>query len=221
VEYCGETIDNMGVSGRMTIANMSVEMGAKNGIMKPNNAVLEYLKNRSRSSFDIFESDKDHVYSKEFNFDVTDMEPQIACPHDVDNVKPLSKVEGTHIDQVFIGSCTNGRYEDLKEAADVLRNKKVHEDVRMVIIPASAEIYMKALNDGFISTFIEAGAMVCNPGCGPCLGAHMGVIGSGEVSLATTNRNFKGRMGDPDSEVYLSNSSVAASSAVNGEIRGP
>lgn len=221
VEYCGETIDNMGVSGRMTIANMSVEMGAKNGIMKPNKTVLEYLKKRTRSSFEIFESDADHVYSKEFNFDVNDMEPQIACPHDVDNVKSLSKVEGTHIDQVFIGSCTNGRYEDLMQAADVLVGKKVHEDVRMVIIPASDEIYAKAVNNGIISTFIEAGAMVCSPGCGPCLGGHMGVIGSGEVSLATTNRNFKGRMGDPDSEVYLSNAAVAASSAIHGEIKGP
>ncbi|MDZ4172222.1 MAG: homoaconitase large subunit [Methanobacteriaceae archaeon] len=220
VEYCGETIDNMGVSQRMTITNMSVEMGAKNGIIKPNPSTIDYLKKRSRSQFQIYESDEDYSYYKEFNFDVNDMEPQIACPHDVDNVKPISKVEGTHIDQVFIGSCTNGRYEDLKLASDVLKNQKVHEDVRMVIVPASAEIYAKSLADGIIQTFIDAGAMVCSPGCGPCLGGHMGVIGKGEVSLATTNRNFKGRMGDPDSEVYLSNAAVAAFSAINGEIRG-
>ncbi|MDP1553137.1 MAG: 3-isopropylmalate dehydratase large subunit, partial [Methanobacteriaceae archaeon] len=165
VEYCGETIDNMGVSQRMTITNMSVEMGAKNGIIKPNPSTIDYLKKRSRSQFQIYESDEDYSYYKEFNFDVNDMEPQIACPHDVDNVKPISKVEGTHIDQVFIGSCTNGRYEDLKLASDVLKNQKVHEDVRMVIVPASAEIYAKSLADGIIQTFIDAGAMVCSPGC--------------------------------------------------------
>lgn len=219
-EFCGETIEKMDVSGRMTICNMAVEMGAKNGIMEPNKGVLDYLKQRSRLPFEIYGSDKDSLYEREFVFDISDMEPQIACPHDVDNVKPLSKVEGTHIDQAFLGSCTNGRFEDLKEAAQVLENNRVHENVRMIIAPASAEIYMQALREGIIETFIQAGAIVCNPGCGPCLGAHMGVIGHGEVSISTTNRNFKGRMGDPDSEVYLANAAVVANSAINGEISG-
>ncbi|MCK9152435.1 homoaconitase large subunit [Methanobacterium alcaliphilum] len=219
-EFCGETIDKMDVSGRMTICNMAVEMGAKNGIMEPNKATLKYLEKRSRLPFKIYSSDKDSYYEREFIFDINDMEPQVACPHDVDNVKPLSKVEGIHIDQAFLGSCTNGRLEDLKDAAHVLKNNKVHDDVRMIVAPASAEIYTQALNDGIIETFVQAGAIVCNPGCGPCLGAHMGVIGSGEVSIATTNRNFKGRMGDPDSEVYLANAAVVAKSAINGQISG-
>jgi len=220
-EFCGETIDNMDVAGRMAICNMAVEMGAKNGIMEPNKATLEFLKDRARSPFQIYTSDKDYVYEKEFHFDITDMEPQIACPHDVDNVKPLSQVQGTHIDQAFLGSCTNGRFEDLKEASEILEGKRVHEDVRMIVVPASAEIYMQALREGIIETFIQSGAIVCNPGCGPCLGAHMGVIGPGEVSISTTNRNFQGRMGDPDSEVYLANPAVIASSAIAGEISGP
>ena len=218
VEYCGETIDNMEISERMTMTNMSVEMGAKNGIMKPNKSTIDFLKNRSREEFEVQESDDDAIYFKEFNFDINDMGPQIACPHDVDNVKPIDKVEGTHIDQVFIGSCTNGRFNDLKQAAEIFEGNKVHEDVRVVIIPSSAEIYTKALDAGFISTFIKAGAVVCSPGCGPCLGGHMGVIGEGEIALATSNRNFKGRMGDPDSEVYLSNAAIAAKSAIMGEI---
>lgn len=220
-EFCGETIDNMDVAGRMAICNMAVEMGAKNGIMEPNKATLEFLKDRASSPFQIYTSDKDYVYEKEFHFDITDMEPQIACPHDVDNVKPLSQVQGTHIDQAFLGSCTNGRFEDLKEASEILEGKRVHEDVRMIVVPASAEIYMQALREGIIETFIQSGAIVCNPGCGPCLGAHMGVIGPGEVSISTTNRNFQGRMGDPDSEVYLANPAVIASSAIAGEISGP
>ncbi len=218
IEYCGETIDDMFVSERMTMTNMSVEMGAKNGIMEPNKFTLDFLKNRGCSKFEIQNSDEDAIYSKEFNFDITDMEPQIACPHDVDNVKPITDVEGTHIDQVFIGSCTNGRFNDLKEAARVFEGNKVHEDVRVVIIPSSSEVYSKALDAGFISTFIKANAMVCSPGCGPCLGGHMGVIGEGEVALSTSNRNFKGRMGDPDSEIYLSNPAIAAKSAITGEI---
>lgn len=149
------------------------------------------------------------------------MEPQVACPHNVDNVKPISKVEGTKIDQAFIGSCTNGRLEDLKLAAEVMEGSKVHEDVRLIVIPASREIYREAMHQGIMDTFIDAGAMVCNPGCGPCLGAHMGVITEGEVCISTTNRNFVGRMGDPHSEVYLSNPAVVASSAISGEIKDP
>ncbi|MGC9517019.1 MAG: homoaconitase large subunit [Methanomicrobiales archaeon] len=221
LEFHGETIDLMDVSGRMTMCNMVVEMGAKNGIMEPNKLTLKYLKERSKGPFNILTSDKDSEYEKEYEFDIKGMEPQVACPHNVDNVKNISKVQGRHIDQAFIGSCTNGRLEDLRLAAKVLENKKVHSDVRLIVIPASSEIYLDALKEGIIDIFISAGAIVCNPGCGPCLGAHMGVLGSGEVCIATTNRNFIGRMGDPDSEVYLANPAVVASSSIEGVITNP
>ncbi|KAF5069453.1 homoaconitase large subunit [Methanobacterium aggregans] len=221
LEFTGETIDSMDVSGRMTICNMAIESGAKNGIMEPNRAVKEYLMKRNVKNFDVIRSDDDSQYEKEYIFDVSDMEPQIACPNNVDNVKPVSKVEGVGVDQAFIGSCTNGRLEDLRDAAQVLEGSRVHEDVRLIVIPASAEVYLQALNEGLIETFIKSGAEVCNPGCGPCLGAHMGVLTSGEVCISTTNRNFVGRMGDPNSEVYLANSAVVASSAISGEISDP
>ena len=223
-EFCGETIDNLDVESRMTMTNMAIEMGAKNGIMKPNEATIKYVCERtgkSKDQLNIFESDKDAVYEKEFLFDVNDMEAQIACPNDVDNVKPLSQVAGTHIDQGFIGSCTNGRLSDLAQAAAVLEGKQVHDDVRLIIIPASKEIYQKAMDLGYIKTFLDSGAIVSNPGCGPCLGGHMGVLSEGETSISSTNRNFKGRMGDPNSSVYLANAGVVAASAISGFIENP
>lgn len=221
LEFHGQTIDSMDVSGRMTMCNMAVEMGAKNGIMEPNRLTINYLKKRIGDTFQIVKSDEDSQYEKELSFDVGDMQPQVACPHNVDNVKNISKVEGVQIDQAFIGSCTNGRLDDLRIAAQILNGRHVHPDIRLIVIPASAEIYAKALKEGIMDIFISAGAIVCNPGCGPCLGAHMGVIGSGETAIATTNRNFLGRMGDPDSEVYLANPAVVASSAVEGVIKNP
>ena len=223
-EFCGETIDKMNVSSRMTISNMAIEMGAKNGIMEPNKATLDYVAKRTgktKDELNIFKSDNDSIYEKEFFFDISDMEPQIACPNDVDNVCDISKVVGTHIDQGFIGSCTNGRLEDLEKAAEVLKGKTVHDDVRLIVSPASKEIYEIAMEKGIIKTFLDSGAIICNPGCGPCLGGHMGVLAEGEVSIATTNRNFKGRMGDPNSEVYLANAGVVASSAIAGFIESP
>jgi methanogen homoaconitase large subunit len=221
LEFKGETIENMDVSGRMTVCNMAVECGAKNGIMEPNQATLNYLKERNVSSFEILNSDKDSNYEKNFIFDVNELEPQIACPHNVDNVYPVSEVEGAGIDQAFIGSCTNGRLGDLKLAALVLKGRHVHNDVRLIIVPASKEIYQDALKLGLIDVFLDSDAIICNPGCGPCLGAHMGVIGSEEVCISTTNRNFVGRMGDPKSEVYLANPAVVAASAITGEIKDP
>lgn len=223
-EFKGETIDNLDVSSRMTITNMAIEMGAKNGIMEPDKETLNFIKRRSEKSIDqlnIIKSDKDSIYEKEFLFDVSDLEPQIACPNDVDNVKNISNIIGTHIDQGFIGSCTNGRLEDLEQAAKVLKGKKVHADVRLIISPASKEIYEIAMDKGIIKIFLDSGAIVCNPGCGPCLGGHMGVLSESEVSIATTNRNFKGRMGDPNSEVYLSNAGVVAISTIKGYIETP
>ena len=207
-EFCGETIDNLDVESRMTMTNMAIEMGAKNGIMEPNQATIDYVCSRtgkSKDQLNILKSDKDSIYEKEFLFNVDDMEAQIACPNDVDNVKPLSQVAGTHIDQGFIGSCTNGRLSDLAQAAAVLKDRQVHDDVRLIIIPASKEIYQHAMDLGYIKTFLDAGAIVSNPGCGPCLGGHMGVLSEGETSISSTNRNFKGRMGDPNSFVYLAN----------------
>lgn len=221
LELHGDTIDSMDVSGRMTVCNMAIELGAKNGIMEPNKNTLVYLKERGISGFEVIKSDIDAHYLDEYWFDVTNMEPQISCPHDVDNVTPISKIEGKEIDQAFIGSCTNGRLEDLRIAAEVLKGKKVHEDVRLIIVPASAQIYQDAIKEGFIDIFIGAGAIVCNPGCGPCLGAHMGVLGKDEVCISTTNRNFIGRMGDHESFLYLANPAVSAYSAVKGEVRNP
>lgn len=221
LEFCGGTIDSMDVAGRMTMCNMAVEMGAKNGIMEPNTGTLDYLKQRNVKSFEIIRSDKDAEYEKEYFFDVNELEPQVASPHNVDNVGPINKVEGTSIDQAFIGSCTNGRLEDLRMAAEILNGKQVHEDVRLIVVPASAEIYSDALKEGLIDVFINSGAVICNPGCGPCLGAHMGVLGSNEVCISTSNRNFVGRMGDTESEVYLANPAVVAFSAISGEIINP
>ncbi|MGP8025036.1 MAG: homoaconitase large subunit [Methanobacterium sp.] len=221
LEFKGETIENMDVSGRMTMCNMAVECGAKNGIMEPNQATLNYLNQRNVSSFEILNSDKDSNYEKNFLFNVNELEPQIACPHNVDNVYPVSEVEGAGVDQAFIGSCTNGRLGDLKLAAQVLKGRHVHDDVRLIIVPASKEIYQDALKLGLIDIFLDSDAIICNPGCGPCLGAHMGVIGSEEVCISTTNRNFVGRMGDPKSEVYLANPAVVAASAITGEIKDP
>ena len=223
-EFAGEVIENMGVEGRATMCNMAVEMGAKNGIMEPNREVIDYICRRTgktESDLKIYRSDDDATYEKEMHFDITDMEPQIACPNDVDNVTDISDVEGTSIDQCLVGSCTNGRLSDLKEAADILKGNTIDDSVRLIILPASREIYREAIDAGYIETFINAGAIICNPGCGPCLGAHMGVLSEGESCISTTNRNFKGRMGDPNSSVYLSNAKVVAASALRGVITNP
>ena len=186
--------------------------------------VIEYICQRTgkkESDLNIVKSDADADYLKKMHFDITDMEPQIACPNDVDNVKEISKIEGTAIDQCLIGSCTNGRLSDLKDAAEILDGKKISDSIRLIILPASREIYKQAMHLGYIDTFIDAGAIICNPGCGPCLGGHMGVLSEGESCISTTNRNFKGRMGDPASSVYLSNSKVVAASAITGVITNP
>ncbi len=223
-EFCGETINGLDVDSRMTMCNMAIEMGAKNGIMEPNEDTLSYVMKKTgktKNQLNILKSDKDSIYEKEYLFDVNDLEAQIACPNDVDNVKGLSKVEGTSIDQCFIGSCTNGRFSDLLAAANILKGRKVSDDVRLIIIPASKQVYQEAMNKGLIQIFMDAGAIICNPGCGPCLGGHMGVLSENEVCISSTNRNFKGRMGDSESEVYLGNPSVVAASAIKGFIENP
>lgn len=219
-EFAGSTVSEMTVSDRMVLCNMAIEMGGKTGLVEPDKKTLNYVKSRSNKQFEVFKTDLDAPSLEVVDIDVNDLEPQIACPHNVDNVKPVSEVD-TEIDQVFLGSCTNGRISDLRQAAKILKGNKIANGVRMLVIPASKEVYIKALDEGLINIFVNSGALVCNPCCGPCLGGHVGLIGPGEVSLSTSNRNFKGRQGSPEGEVYLSSAAVAAASAIKGKIMGP
>ncbi len=221
LEFHGDTIDNLSVDARMTMTNMVIECGAKNGIMVPNDDTKKYLAQRGITDYTITTPDKNAEYEKIYDFDVDDLRPQVACPHNVDNVEDVDKVEGTTINQAVLGSCTNGRYEDLVQAAEILKNHKIHEDVQLLVFPASRKIYQKAIENGIIQTFLESNAIVCNPGCGPCLGAHMGVMTDNMTCISTTNRNFLGRMGSAKSYVYLSNPAVVAASAIKGEITDP
>ncbi|UCG62264.1 MAG: 3-isopropylmalate dehydratase large subunit [Candidatus Zixiibacteriota bacterium] len=223
LEYHGDTIRNMSTSGRLVICNMSVEAGATSGIVPPDKETLRYLKDEAgvKDKIETFAPDPDAHYEQTVEIDVSDMAPQIACPHAVDNVKPVGDVAGTRIDQIVIGSCTNGRLDDLEIAARILKGKKVAPGTRMIVFPASWRIYREALKRGYLNDLSEAGAVVCNPGCGACLGVHQGALGDNEVALATTNRNFKGRMGNPKAEVYLCSPDVAAASAPSGVITDP
>lgn len=219
-EFAGNTVSDMTVSDRMVLCNMAIEMGGKTGLVEPDEKTLNYVKTRSNKPYKVFKTDLDAPSLEIMDIDVDNLEPQVACPHNVDNVKPVSEVE-TEIDQVFLGSCTNGRISDLRQAAKILKGEKIANGVRMLVIPASKEVYTKALNEGLINIFVDSGALVCNPCCGPCLGGHVGLIGPGEVSLSTSNRNFKGRQGSPEGEVYLSSAAVAAASAIEGKIIAP
>ncbi len=220
-EFGGETTREMSISDRMVLCNMAIEMGGKTGLVEPDQKTLGYLEGRSNKQYEIMKTDNNASSLKTMHIDVSELEPQIACPHNVDNVKPVSEVEGTHIDQVFLGSCTNGRLSDLRTAAKIIKGKNVSNSVRMLVIPASREVYTKAMDEGLLRTFVDSGALVCNPCCGPCLGGHIGLVGPGEVSLSTSNRNFKGRQGSPDADVYLSSAAVAAASAITGKITDP
>jgi len=220
-EFGGETTKNLSVSDRMVLCNMAIEMGGKTGLVEPDQKTLKYVNARSNKSYEVLKGDEDAASLEIMDIDVNDLEPQIACPHNVDNVHGISEVEGTPIDQVFLGSCTNGRIQDLRDAAKILKGNKVSDSIRMLVIPASREVYTKALNEGLMNIFVDSGALVCNPCCGPCLGGHVGLIGPGEVSLSTSNRNFKGRQGSPEGEVYLSSAAVAAASAITGKIEDP
>ncbi len=223
LEFHGSTISAMDTSGRLTLSNMSVEAGATSGIVPTDDETTRYLKEVANYNGDIesFIPETDAEYSEIVNIDISKLEPQIACPHTVDNVKNISEVEGTKIHQVVIGSCTNGRLDDIKIAADIVRGNKIARNVRMLVFPASSRIYREALELGYIADLMNAGAVMMNSGCGPCLGVHQGALGDGEVALATTNRNFKGRMGNPIAEVYLSSPAVAAASAISGVITNP
>lgn len=220
-EYAGETVQNMEMSDRLVMSNMAIEMGGKTGLVEPDKVTDDYLKNRTNKPYTKFTTDKDASSLEVMDIDVSQLEPQVACPNYVDNVKPASECEDVEIDQVFIGSCTNGRLKDLEQAARILKGNKIKEGVRTLVIPSSRTIYKQALEEGLMDIFVDAGALVCNPCCGPCLGGHIGLIGDGEVSLSTSNRNFKGRQGSPEGKVYLSSPIVAAESAITGHITAP
>ncbi len=221
VEFSGSTVSELSISGRMTLCNMAIEMGGKAGIVKPDEKTFAYLRGRTDGVFKPLWADPDAQYKRVLKLNVDNLEPQIACPHSVDNVKPIGEVAGTKIDQAFIGSCTNGRIEDLEAARVILRGRHVHPDVRLLVVPASKEVYLEALDEGLVKDLIEAGAVFSNPSCGACFGGHIGLLAPGEVGLTTSNRNFKGRQGSPEALVYLSSPTVAAASAVTGEITDP
>jgi 3-isopropylmalate/(R)-2-methylmalate dehydratase large subunit len=221
LEFCGSTIRDLSIDGRMVLANMAVEMGAKAGIIEPDQKTIDYVKARTDKPFTAFKSDPDATYERTVHVDVSELEPQVAVPHSVDNVKPVSEVAGTHVDQAFIGSCTNGRIEDLRAAAKILKGKKIAKGVRLIVIPASQEIYLNAIDEGLIKLFMDAGATVGNPNCGPCLGGHMGIMADGEACISTSNRNFIGRMGSTKSFVYLASPATVAASAITGKITDP
>ncbi|HHM24475.1 MAG TPA: 3-isopropylmalate dehydratase large subunit [Bacteroidetes bacterium] len=218
VEFYGDTIADLSIGSRMTVANMVIEMGGKNGFIPPDEKTLEWLKPRARKPFEVILADPDARYEQELEYDVSDLEPQVACPHTVDNVKPISAVEGTKVHQAFLGSCVNGRLEDIEVAARLIKGKKVHPEVRFLVFPASMNVYREAMRLGYLDTLVEAGAVIMNPGCGPCLGAHEGILAPGEVCIASSNRNFKGRMGSRDAEIYLGSPATVTAAAIAGKL---
>jgi 3-isopropylmalate/(R)-2-methylmalate dehydratase large subunit len=221
MEFTGEVIDRLPMADRFTMCNMAIEAGGKNGIIAPDEITLEYVRPRAKRDFKVYKSDPDAAYKDVIEIDCSKLEPQVAFPHLPENARPVSEACDVRIDQSVIGSCTNGRIEDLRIAARILKGRKVHPDVRLIILPATQEIWVQAMKEGLFDIFVEAGAAVSTPTCGPCLGGHMGCLAEGERAVATTNRNFVGRMGHPGSEVYLAGPAVAAASAVLGRIASP
>jgi 3-isopropylmalate/(R)-2-methylmalate dehydratase large subunit len=221
IGYQGSTVKTMDIDGRLTLSNMAVEMGAKTGIAAPDEKMFSYLDALGRKPTEGQKDDEDAEFSCKISFDVSELEPQVSCPHTVDNVKPITSVEGKEVNQVFLGSCTNGRLSDLRTAAGILKGREVKQGVRMIVAPASRRIYVQALREGLIAVFLNSGCVVCNPGCGPCAGAHQGILAPGETCVSTSNRNFKGRMGSTDSEIYLVSPATAAVTAVEGKITDP
>ncbi len=221
MEFTGEGVASLSVTDRLTVCNMAIEAGAKNGIFEVDEKTVAYVREHSMREPVIYRADEDAVYDRVIDIDLGTIRPTVAFPHLPENTKTTDEIDEVKIDQVVIGSCTNGYYENIKEAAEILRKRKVADGVRAIIIPATQEIYMRAMKEGLLADFIEAGCAVSTPTCGPCLGGHMGILAPGERAVATTNRNFVGRMGDPTSEVYLASPAVAAASAVLGRIASP
>jgi 3-isopropylmalate/(R)-2-methylmalate dehydratase large subunit len=221
MEFQGETISSLPMYARLTICNMAIEAGGKNGIIIPDDTTEAYVKERAKRSYKFYSSDPDARYVETREYDVSNIPPTVSCPHLPSNTRPARELTDIRIDQAVVGSCTNGRLEDIREAAAVLKGHKVHSDVRLLVIPATQDIYGRALREGLFDIFLDAGAVISTPTCGPCLGGHMGILAKGERAIATTNRNFVGRMGHPESEVYLSNPAVAVASGVLGRIGTP
>lgn len=221
MEFVGDGIANLSMDDRFTIANMAIEAGAKNGIFPVDEQTVAYMKEHSKKPYTVYEADEDAVYDATYTIDLSELEPTVAFPHLPENTRTVREAGEVKIDQVVIGSCTNGRISDLRAAAEVLRGRKVARGVRVIVIPATQSIYLQAMEEGLLKTFIEAGAIVSTPTCGPCLGGYMGILAAGERAVSTTNRNFVGRMGHVDSEVYLASPAVAAASAVTGKISEP
>ncbi len=221
VEFAGPTVAATSVSGRMTLCNMAAEMGAKNAYVAPDEKTRAFLEGRAQRAYEEVFPDGDAVYARTLSYDVAGLEPQVACPHAVDNVAAVAEVAGTRVDQIVVGTCTNGRVDDLVVAANVLRNRRLAAGVRVLIFPASRAVYLEALGIGALATLAQAGCVIMNPGCGPCLGAHEGILAAGEVCLSTANRNFRGRMGSTEAEIYLCSPATAAASALYGKITDP
>lgn len=218
VEFTGETVKNMSIAERMVLCNMTVEMGAKTSYIKPDETTFRYVKERTGKDFKVEYTDEDYQYSKEYTFDVSDLKPQVAVPHSVDNGRDMDKVEDVKVDQVFIGTCTGGRLEDIEAAVKAMNGRSVHSKTRLLIIPASKEVMEKAIEKGYVSTLMKAGATFSSPGCGPCLGTHQGLLAPGEVCATPPSRNFPGRMGSTEADIYLVSPATAGEIAVNGKI---
>jgi 3-isopropylmalate/(R)-2-methylmalate dehydratase large subunit len=221
LEFTGDGIAELSMDDRFTISNMAIEAGAKNGIFPVDALAEQYMKEHSSRPYQVYEADADAEYVREVTIDLDQLAPTVSFPHLPENTKTIDQVGDIAIDQVVIGSCTNGRFEDLKVAAEILKGKKVKKGLRVIVIPATQQIYLDAMEAGFIRTFIEAGAIVSTPTCGPCLGGYMGILAEGERCVSTTNRNFVGRMGHVNSEIYLASPAVAAASALTGKISDP
>ena len=221
LEFGGPLLNSLDMEARLTISNMAIEAGGKTGLFPVDEITIKYCEESGFGKVKPLVPDSDASYEEVIEIDTTHLSPQVACPHLPENAKPVEEVEGIEVDQVVIGSCTNGRISDLRAAAQIIKGHKVHKDVRLLIFPATPKVYLKALEEGLIKIFLEAGAVICPPTCGPCLGGHLGILASGERCVATTNRNFKGRMGSLDSEIYLTSPEVAAATAIKGKITHP
>ncbi|NVM31229.1 MAG: 3-isopropylmalate dehydratase large subunit [Candidatus Helarchaeota archaeon] len=221
IEFTGDTVEKLSIASRMTMSNFALELGAKFAFGVPDQKVVDWIKERTTEPFELVKPDPDATYEKTYEMAVSDLEPQISCPHTVDNVKPISEVAGIKINQAFLGSCTNARFEDLEIAAKIIEGKRIHDDVRMIVTPASQQIWLKAAKSGVAETLIKAGAIITNPSCGACFGAIGGVLAPGEKCISSSNRNFQGRMGSPSAKVYLGSPATVAASALKGEITDP
>lgn len=221
VEFTGSAIRNMSMSERVTLCNMVIEMGAKNGFIEPDEKTISYIDGLAKSNFEVVKPDEDASYERVLKYSLSELEPMIAKPHNVDNVSPVKDTSGVRIDQAFIGTCTNGRLDDLRMVASILRGKKIAKGVRLIVIPASWRVYKEALKEGIVEILVDSGAVIAPPGCGPCMGNHLGILAPGEVCISTANRNFKGRMGNPESQIYLASPATVAASALRGVITDP